>query len=124
MPGLESLLPERRQLSAAAHPRTATARPFRLVPGLKDGLLGGSMPLYAYAPLKSPCRLCGLGFEHRQSATTPPLTTCPTCGQPVLRAEIHAVNSPQLSAPLSVSRAKQAGFTFLARTSDGAYEKR
>jgi len=82
------------------------------------------MPLFAYAPIKSPCRLCGPGFEHRQRAEEAALATCPTCGQSVRRAEVHAVNSPQLSAPLSVSRAKQAGFTFLARTSDGAYEKR
>ena len=34
------------------------------------------MPLYAYSPLKSPCRLCGTGFEHRQSAREPDLKTC------------------------------------------------
>ncbi len=82
-----------------------------------------SMPLYAYTPLKSPCRLCGTGFEHRQSVREPDLTTCPTCQQPVQRDVAHRVNSPQLSRPISVSRAKQAGFTLLKRTSDGAYEK-
>ena len=82
-----------------------------------------SMPLYAYTPLKSPCRLCGTGFEHRQSARESDLTTCPTCQQLVQRDVAHRVNSPQLSAPISVSRAKQAGFTLLKRTSDGAYEK-
>ena len=33
------------------------------------------------------------------------------------------VNSPKLSAPLSVSRARQAGFTVLKRTSAGEFEK-
>ncbi len=82
------------------------------------------MPLYAYAPLTAPCRLCGTGFEHRQVADAPDLSACPTCGQPVRRAAVHPVNSPQLSAPLSVSRAKQAGFTILQRTAGGEFEKK
>jgi hypothetical protein len=32
------------------------------------------------------------------------------------------VNSPQLSAPLSVSRARQAGFKVFKRTSGGEFE--
>jgi len=41
----------------------------------------------------------------------------------VRRLGIQTVNSPKLSAPLSVSRAKQAGFTVLQRTSGGEFEK-
>ena len=48
---------------------------------------------------------------------------CPKCGQRVIRAAVHPTNSPKLSAPLSVSRARQAGFTVLRRTSGGEYEK-
>jgi hypothetical protein len=81
------------------------------------------MPLRFYAPLKSPCRLCGAGFEHRQTAGTIDLTTCPKCGQAVQRATAQTVNSPKLSAPVSVSRARQAGFTVLKRTSGGEYER-
>lgn len=81
------------------------------------------MPLCAYKPIQSPCRLCGSGFEHRQSAREPDLTKCPTCQQPVQRDVAHSINFPQLSAPISVSRARQAGFTLLKRTSDGSYEK-
>lgn len=81
------------------------------------------MPLQFYAPLKPPCRLCGAGFEHRQRAGEPDLAHCPKCGQDVKRSEAQTVNSPKLSAPLSVSRAKQAGFTVLKRTSGGEYEK-
>jgi hypothetical protein len=81
------------------------------------------MPLHAYAPLSPPCRLCGDGFEHRAAAGTPDLAACPTCGQPVRRLRTQPVNSPKLSAPLSVSRARQAGFTVLKRTSSGEFEK-
>jgi putative FmdB family regulatory protein len=82
-----------------------------------------AMPLRAYAPLSPPCRLCGDGFEHRQPAGAPDLAACPTCGQPVRRLAVAPVNSPKLSAPLSVSRARQAGFTVLKRTSAGEFEK-
>ncbi len=81
------------------------------------------MPLRFYAPLKSPCRLCGAGFEHREAADAAPLKACPKCGQKVQRTAIQPVNSPKLSAPLSVSRARQAGFTVLKRTSGGEYER-
>jgi hypothetical protein len=81
------------------------------------------MPLQFYAPLKPPCRLCGDGFEHRQSAGAADLTACPKCGQGVRRAAAQSVNSPKLSAPVSVSRARQAGFTVLKRTSGGEYER-
>jgi putative FmdB family regulatory protein len=81
------------------------------------------MPLHFYAPLNSPCRLCGTGFEHRQTAGSADLKTCPKCGQAVQRAAAQTVNSPKLSAPVSVSRARQAGFTVLKRTSGGEYER-
>ena len=81
------------------------------------------VPLHAYAPLLTPCRLCGDGFEHRATAGTPDLTACPTCGQTVRRLTPQPVNSPKLSAPSSVSRARQAGFTVLKRTSGGEFEK-
>ena len=81
------------------------------------------MPLYFYAPLKAPCRLCGKGFEHRQKGGAPDLKTCPKCGQQVHRLTAQTVNSPKLSAPLSVSRARQAGFTVLKRTPGGEFER-
>jgi hypothetical protein len=81
------------------------------------------MPLQFYTPLKPPCRLCGAGFEHRQRSGAPDLAACPKCGQGVARAAAPMVNSPKLSAPLSVSRARQAGFTVLKRTAGGEYER-
>lgn len=81
------------------------------------------MPLRFYAPLTAPCRLCGDGFEHRQGADTPDLASCPRCGQPVRRRPVQPVNSPKLSAPLSVSRARQAGFSVFKRTSGGEFER-
>lgn len=81
------------------------------------------MPILFYTPLQPPCRLCGPGFEHRQPAGAPDLTHCPKCGQEVRRGAGQRVNSPKLSAPLSVSRARQAGFTVLKRTPGGEYER-
>jgi hypothetical protein len=81
------------------------------------------MPLRFYAPLKTPCRLCGPGFERNESADAAALSECPKCGQRVQRSTAQPVNSPKLSAPLSVSRARQAGFTVLKRTSGGEFER-
>ncbi|AHF91843.1 Zinc ribbon domain protein [Opitutaceae bacterium TAV1] len=81
------------------------------------------MPVYRYVPLKSPCKLCGTGFDRRHSANEPALTQCPVCGQAVAREDIHTINTPKLLKPLSVTDAKQAGFTVLKRTSAGEYEK-
>lgn len=81
------------------------------------------MPVYRYAPLKPPCKLCGEGFDHQQPASDAALSACPKCGQPVARAAVHSVNTPKLMKPLSVSDAKKAGFTVLKRISSGEYEK-
>lgn len=81
------------------------------------------MPLQFYAPLAAPCRLCGDGFEHAPGPGAADLTTCPKCGQAVRRVSVQNVNSPKLSAPLSVSRARQAGFSVFQRTSGGEYER-
>ncbi|MBL9187036.1 MAG: zinc ribbon domain-containing protein [Opitutaceae bacterium] len=81
------------------------------------------MPIRFYAPLQPPCKLCGPGFEHRLPAGAPDLEACPKCGLAVRPAGPQPVSSPKLSAPLSVSRAKQAGFTVLKRTPGGEYER-
>jgi hypothetical protein len=81
------------------------------------------MPLHVYAPLTPPCRLCGDGFEYRAAVGAPDLAACPTCGLPVRRLAAQPVNSPKLSAPFSVSRARQSGFTVLKRTAGGEFEK-
>jgi putative FmdB family regulatory protein len=83
-----------------------------------------AMPLHFYAPDCLPCRLCGDGFEQRVSVIDAPLTCCPTCGQSVRRQAVQSFSAPKLSAGVSVSTAKQAGFTVLKRSSDGHFEKR
>jgi hypothetical protein len=50
------------------------------------------------------------------------LDRCTRCGQRVRRVGVQPVNSPQLSAPLSVSRARNAGFKVFKRTSGGEFE--
>ncbi len=82
------------------------------------------MPFYRYLPAQAPCKLCGDGFDHRQSATDAALTACPTCGQQVTRAAVVAMHQPKLLAPLSVSAAKSAGFTVFKRVAGGGeFEK-
>lgn len=81
------------------------------------------MPVYRYAPVKAPCKLCGEGFDHRHDAAEAALCACPTCGQAVTRVAIQQVNTPKLLAPVSVSKAKQAGFTILKRISDTEFER-
>jgi putative FmdB family regulatory protein len=81
------------------------------------------VPIHRYAPVQSPCRLCGEGFEHRQSPSEPDLAHCPTCGQAVARAAIETVNTPKLLKPLSVSDAKKLGFSVFKKTSSGEFER-
>jgi putative FmdB family regulatory protein len=81
------------------------------------------MPVYRYAPLKSPCKLCGEGFDHRHNASDPVLNACPTCGQTVARVMVQPLNTPKLLAPPSVSKAKQAGFTVFKRINDNEFER-
>jgi putative FmdB family regulatory protein len=85
------------------------------------------MPIYEYQsehpddPGRS-CRICASGFELRRPVDRPPLERCPLCRHPV-RKVISRVHTPQLLKPLSVSAAKQAGFTVLERRDRGVYEK-
>lgn len=81
------------------------------------------MPIHRYVPAASPCRLCGDGFDHRQSPAETDLTACPTCGQAVKRAAVHSVNTPKLLKPLSVSDAKSLGFSVFKKTASGEFER-
>ena len=81
------------------------------------------MPVYRYVPAKLPCKLCGEGFDHRHDASDAALNACPTCGQAVTRVAVQQINTPKLLAPISVSKAKQAGFTVLKRISDTEFER-
>jgi putative FmdB family regulatory protein len=81
------------------------------------------VPLRAYQPLQSPCRLCGTGFEVLQRRSEPALAECPRCGQPVRPCAAAAVHSPAVTKPTSTSDAKAAGFTVLKRIGRGEYEK-
>jgi predicted nucleic acid-binding Zn ribbon protein len=82
-----------------------------------------SMPVHRYVPVKCPCKLCGEGFDHRHDVSDAALINCPTCGQAVTRAPVQAVHTPKLLAPISVSKAKQSGFTVMKRISDTEFER-
>lgn len=82
------------------------------------------MPIYEYIaadPEKS-CRICARGFELQRPIDRAPLEMCPMCRKPV-RKVISAISVPRITAPLSVSAAKNAGFTIMKRRDKGVYEK-
>jgi len=58
----------------------------------------------------------------RRPITAPELKVCPACKKPV-RKVISSFSSPIKLKPLSISDAKQAGFTVLKRVNKGEYEK-
>ena len=85
------------------------------------------MPIYEYIsenpedPEKS-CRMCRKGFELMRPVDRAPLTHCMYCKNPV-RKKIGHVNVPKITAPLSISDAKKAGFTVMQKRDLGVYEK-
>jgi len=80
------------------------------------------MPLYQYELVDGECKVCGGRFELRRPADRPELTSCPICKKAVRRV-LSAFNTPKISKPLSVSEARNAGFTVLKRVDKGVYEK-
>jgi putative FmdB family regulatory protein len=80
------------------------------------------MPIYEYELCSGECKVCGGKFSLRRPARRPPLEKCPLCRKPV-RKLISTVNSPMKLKPLSISDAKNAGFTVLKRVGKGEYEK-
>ncbi len=85
------------------------------------------MPIYEYIsenpedPERS-CRMCRKGFELMRPVDRAPLTHCMYCKNPV-RKKIGNVNVPKISAPLSITDAKKAGFTVMQKRDEGVYEK-
>lgn len=85
------------------------------------------MPIYEYIsehpedPQRS-CAMCRKGFELMRPGDRAPLTHCMYCKNPV-RKKIGNVNVPKITAPLSITDAKKAGFTVLQRRDEGTFEK-
>lgn len=81
------------------------------------------MPIYEYEVASdSGCKACGGRFELRRSLGRQELNACPVCKKPVSRV-ISLPNSPRISKPLSVSGAKNAGFTVFEKVEQGVYER-
>ncbi len=85
------------------------------------------MPIYEYIaehpedPERS-CPMCRRGYELRRAVDRKPVTRCLYCKNPV-RKKVSRVNVPHVTAPLSVTDAKKAGFTVLEKRDGGEYEK-
>jgi len=92
--------------------------------GCRSTLLA-AMPLYEYiaSDPETSCRVCARGFELRRPLDRPALARCPLCSSPVTKLLPRNVSQPRISAPLSVSDAKRAGFTVLEKRDEGVYEK-
>jgi putative FmdB family regulatory protein len=80
------------------------------------------VPIYEYELCEGDCKICGGKFSLRRPVSRPELVKCPLCRKPV-RKIISTVNSPVKLKPLSISDAKNAGFTVLKRVGKGEYEK-
>ncbi len=80
------------------------------------------MPIYEYELEEGDCKVCGGEFTLRRPLSAPPLVHCPLCKRPV-KKRISNFHSPIKLKPLSISDAKNAGFTILKKVSKGEYEK-
>ena len=80
------------------------------------------MPLYEYELCEGGCKICGGKFTLNRPLSAKPLTNCPACKKPV-RKIISAFSTPHKLKPLSISDAKNAGFTVLKKVRKGEYEK-
>lgn len=80
------------------------------------------MPFYEYELCKGTCAVCSGRFTLRRPLSAPPLTKCPACKKPV-RKVLSNFSSPVKLKPLSISDAKNAGFTVLKKVSKGEYER-
>lgn len=100
---------------------------------LRAGYSGGGwlaisfMPIYEYIsehpedPNRS-CKMCRRGYELRRDLKREPHTKCLYCKNPV-KKKVSRVVVPKVTAPVSLSDAKKAGFTVLEKRGKGEYEK-
>lgn len=81
------------------------------------------MPIYEYEVTEEGgCKMCGGAFTLRRPLDAKPLEKCPACKKAV-RKIISQFNTPTHLKPLSISDAKNAGFTVLKKVGKGEYEK-
>jgi putative FmdB family regulatory protein len=80
------------------------------------------MPIYEYEPCSGDCRICKGSFSLNRSISAPPLEKCPLCRKPVQKL-ISGFSTPKIVKPLSVSDAKNAGFSVWKRVEKGEYER-
>jgi len=85
------------------------------------------MPTYEYQAREpgEACDYCRERFEVQQAMSEDPLTACPRCGQPVVRAiSLCAVSTRQsVKGMLSDRNLKEKGFTKLVNEGEGKFRK-
>ena len=94
----------------------------RIIVNRKSEPRASLMPIYEYELCEGECKACGGKFTLRRPLSAAPLTHCPACKKAVHKV-ISTFNSPMKLKPLSVSEAKNAGFTVLKRVNKGEYER-
>jgi putative FmdB family regulatory protein len=81
------------------------------------------MPIYEYRPTdERECSFCRCGFETMRKINDPELTTCPVCGQSVVRI-ISAPNLAKAGPSLDAGNLEKHGFTQYKKAGKGVYEK-
>lgn len=81
------------------------------------------MPIYEYEVVSEDgCKMCGGSFTLNRPLDAKPLTKCPGCKKEV-RKLISSFSTPTHLKPLSITDAKNAGFTVLKKVGNGEYER-
>jgi putative FmdB family regulatory protein len=80
------------------------------------------MPIYEYELCEGDCKICKGQFTLHRPLSAPPLEKCPLCRKPV-RKIISGFNTPTASKPVSISDAKNKGFSVWKKTGKGEYER-
>ncbi|HSI84634.1 MAG: FmdB family zinc ribbon protein [Candidatus Methylacidiphilales bacterium] len=79
------------------------------------------MPTYEYELTEGTCRICRGPFTLNRPMSAPQLEKCPLCKKPV-RKIFSQVNVPKVTAPVSASDARNAGFKMYKKIGNGEYE--
>jgi putative FmdB family regulatory protein len=118
-------VPERGGLVDSIRTEASLRNAFRFPHKAKSAMLrveANIMPTYEYELCDGVCRICRGPFTIQRPISAPALEKCPLCKKPV-RKIFSQVNVPKVTAPVSASDAKNAGFTMYKKIGNGEYER-